>query len=258
QRREPVLESHQLVVRQRHLGGKGRPRPGGAERAVVLWRQKGALLPLGGGNHPLLEDRVPAQLRHRSTRVWPGRRRGEGLAAGRRSLIEPVIDDAPAIWKAAGLLEEGGRRRRLPDRRTRRGGRCPSRRTRLGRRPGCGGAWRASHEPVRVKRQLSASSEAARAEPPSAAGACSASAAGPASAAASASSAATSRSSRLGTPLPTTVSGSASTFTPGGRRRSPTVICASISSSVETSTSIARGRSRGSASTSSVATGWKR
>ncbi|MNX94335.1 hypothetical protein D3C86_1265620 [compost metagenome] len=62
---ELVLEDHVLVVGSRHLGGEA-PGLGRADRAVVRGRHEGAVLPVGGGDHPLLGDGVPAQLGHQS------------------------------------------------------------------------------------------------------------------------------------------------------------------------------------------------
>src|SRR5690606_37001608 len=63
QGREPVLEDHDLVGAGRDLC-RLPAGPGWAEGAVIGWRFVGPILPVGGRDHPLLQERVPAELRH--------------------------------------------------------------------------------------------------------------------------------------------------------------------------------------------------
>ena len=65
ERWELVLEDHDVIGRVRHLG-RETAGPGGAERTIVRRRQERPVLAVGRGDHPLFEERMPAQLGHLS------------------------------------------------------------------------------------------------------------------------------------------------------------------------------------------------
>jgi len=57
---ESVLEDHDFIVGCRYLGGEAL-KLGGAEGAIFIRGQEGALLTLCGGDHPFLEQGVPSE-----------------------------------------------------------------------------------------------------------------------------------------------------------------------------------------------------
>ncbi|GBC96078.1 hypothetical protein HRbin16_01879 [bacterium HR16] len=62
-RGKAIFKNHNLVIGIGYLC-LYTPRLRGTERAILFWGQESALLAVRGGNHPLLQIRMPPQLRH--------------------------------------------------------------------------------------------------------------------------------------------------------------------------------------------------
>jgi hypothetical protein len=96
ERGEAVLEDHDLVGVVRDLGGAARP--GGAQRALVGRGQERAGLPVRGDDHPLVEQRIVAQLG-----TGADRRQVAGVLRVVRAELPVLVEveDLPAIGQPA-------------------------------------------------------------------------------------------------------------------------------------------------------------